>query len=70
MSLLYKTIHDRATATWRGGTVTKEVYPQWEDHWFSTADRWRNELIQEGLMTTAATVARIIDQQRAIQNRR
>lgn len=55
MRTLLATITDKAALSF-GGTVTRENWTEWREHWLRTALQWEQELIAEGLVLTAETV--------------
>jgi len=63
---LIGTITDRAKKSFTGDYSKKESYPEWVEHWFKTAEEFRNELNQEGLATTVAKVDEIIRDERKL----
>lgn len=57
---LLETITERAMNSFIGETN------QFPNHWFDTADKFKQELITEGLIASATHVDKLIDQQRRI----
>lgn len=51
---LLETIHEKATASFTGDP-TKD-FGAWSKHWHETAEKWRQELLSEGLTETAKSV--------------
>ena len=60
---LLETITNRAMETYTG---PKSNWAVWRDHWFETANKFYNELQQEGLTLTAKKVNQIILDQLAL----
>lgn len=60
---LLETITERAKDTYKGQYPAVKL-SEWRDHWFETADKFKQELVTEGLCASAAHVDKLIDQQR------
>jgi len=63
---LISTITDRAKKSFTGDFNKSEDYEAWVRHWFKTAEAFRDELNQEGLVSTVAKVDEIIRDEKKI----
>jgi hypothetical protein len=66
---LLETITERAYESFGIKPDSPEKVDAWYDHWFNTADNFKQELTTEGLIKTAASVDELIKQQKRMVGR-
>lgn len=65
---LVRTITERATATF-GSPLTEDNWSAWFNHWCSVGEAFRQELLAEGLLSTAEAVRVHVEEQKSLLDR-